>query len=59
MILDTECLKIDLQEEQMRERSYIEEKKRQQRQPKLIEVLSEETIYDDISEIERHEYADK
>lgn len=43
----------------MRERSYVEQKKRQQEQLKLIEVLSEETIYDNISEIERHEFADK
>lgn len=43
----------------MRERSYAEQKERQQKQPKLIEVLSEDTIHDNISDVERHEFADK
>ena len=60
MSLDTECLRIDLHEEQMRERSHAEQKKQQQRQrPKVIEVLSEETFHNHISDVERHEFADK
>lgn len=43
----------------MCERSYVEQKRRQESQPKLIEVLSEETISDNVSELERHEFADK
>lgn len=58
-ISDTECLKIDLHEEQMRERSYAEQKKQQKKQPKLIEILSEETMNDNVSDIEKHEFADK
>lgn len=58
--LDTECLKIDLNEERIREHSIAEEKRReQQKQPKLIEVLSEETTHDDISDVERFEFADR
>lgn len=43
----------------MRERSYVEQKKQQQKHPKLIEVLSEETMHDNISEVEKNEFADK
>lgn len=58
-ILDTECLKIDLHEEQIRERSYAEQRKQQKKQPKLIEILSEETTNDNIGDVEKHELADK
>lgn len=56
---DTECLKIDLNEEQMRERSHAEQKRKQQKQHKLIEVLSEETTHDNMNDVERYELADK
>lgn len=56
-ILDTECLKIDLHEEQIREKS-LAEQKRQQR-PILIEVLAEETTLEKVSDVEKHEFADR
>lgn len=48
-ISDKECLKMDLQDEQMREKSLSQ----------LIEVLSEETTFENISDIEKTELAEK
>lgn len=43
----------------MRERSQAEQRKQQQKQPKLIEVLSHDTTNDKISDVEKRELADK
>lgn len=54
--LDTECLKIELAEERMREKTALEQK---QQASKLIEILPEKTMLDQISDVEKHEFADK
>ncbi|XP_031619941.1 sperm-associated antigen 1 [Contarinia nasturtii] len=55
---DTECLKIELAEEQMREKMSMDQK-RQQQVPKLIEILPETTVHEQMSDVEKHEFADK
>lgn len=55
--LDTECLKMDLHDERIREKSLAEQKRQQK--SKLIEILSEETTHDEMSDIEKCEFADK
>ncbi|XP_055325632.1 sperm-associated antigen 1 [Sitodiplosis mosellana] len=55
---DTECLKIDLAEEQIREKAAIAQKQ-QQKKSKLIEILPEKTLLEKINDVEKHEFADK
>lgn len=48
---------MDLHEEQMREKSLLEQKRQQK--PKLIEVLSEEMTLDHVSDVEKQELAER
>lgn len=57
-ISDTECMKIDLAEEQMREKTIIQQKQHAQKS-KLIEVLPEKTAIEKMNDTEKKEFADK